>query len=82
VKFWCLAHLLANGRLADLVLFGSVLAWAVADRISLKRRPPQALRTLPPGRWNDVLAVVVGLALYAVTIAWGHRWLIGVAPLG
>ena len=69
-------------ELTEPVFSEQFLAWAVADRISLKRRPPQALRTLPPGRWNDVLAVVVGLALYAVTIAWGHRWLIGVAPLG
>lgn len=82
VKFWCLAHLLANGRLADLVLFGSFLAWAVADRISLKRRPPQAVRTLPAKPWNDAIAIVVGLAVYVVMILWGHLWLIGVSPLG
>ena len=38
VKFWALAHLLANGTLADVLLFGGFLAWAVADRISVKRR--------------------------------------------
>ena len=82
VKLWCFAHLLANGRLADLVLFGSFLAWAVADRISLKRRPPQSLRTLPAKPWNDALAVIIGLAVYVIVIAWGHQWLIGVSPLG
>ncbi|MFI4891297.1 MAG: NnrU family protein [Steroidobacterales bacterium] len=82
VKFWCLAHLLANGMLADILLFGGFLAWAVADRIVLKRRPPQSLRTLPERPWNDAAAVVVGLAVYALLIAGAHRWLFGVAPLG
>jgi uncharacterized membrane protein len=63
VKLWAFAHLLANGRLADVLLFGGFLAWAVVDRISLKRRPPQALRTAAPGRWNDAIAVVLGLAI-------------------
>ena len=40
VKFWAFAHLLSNGSLADVLLFGGFLAWAVLDRISLKRRPP------------------------------------------
>src|SRR5579863_947059 len=57
VKFWAFAHLLANGLLADVVLFGAFLAWAVADRISLKRRAPRALPTAPAGRWNDAIAV-------------------------
>jgi uncharacterized membrane protein len=81
-KTWALAHLLANGTLADVVLFGALLAWAVADRISLKRRAPRAIATAPPGRFNDALAVVLGLALYAAFLAGVHRWLIGVAPLG
>ena len=38
-KLWALAHLLANGTLADVLLFGGFLVWAVADRISVKRRP-------------------------------------------
>jgi uncharacterized membrane protein len=49
VKFWAFAHLLANGMLADVLLFGGFLAWAVLDRISLKRRP-QTIVTAPPGR--------------------------------
>src|ERR1700722_9879158 len=82
VKFWAFAHLLANGLLADVLLFGGFLAWAVVDRISLKRRPPQAIRTAPPGRFNDVIAVVLGLALYALFIGWAHVRLFGVSPLG
>jgi uncharacterized membrane protein len=82
VKFWAFGHLLANGTLADVLLFGSFLAWAVVDRISLKRRPPQALRTAAPGRFNDLIAVVLGLVLYGVFIGWAHVRLFGVSPLG
>jgi uncharacterized membrane protein len=81
VKFWALAHLLSNGRLADVLLFGGFLAWAVLDRISLKRRT-QVLRTAPPGRLNDAIAVVGGLALYVFFILWAHLHLFGVSPLG
>jgi uncharacterized membrane protein len=82
VKFWALAHLLANGSLAEVLLFGGFLAWAVMDRISLKRRPVQAnLRTAPPGPWNDVIAVVLGLGIYALLIVWAHGRLFGVSPL-
>lgn len=82
VKFWATAHLLANGTLNDVLLFGAVLAWAVADRIAVKRRTVQ--RKMPGGApkpANDVIAVVAGLALYVVFVFWGHRWLIGVSPL-
>src|ERR1700677_1990975 len=71
VKFWAFAHLLSNGTLADVLLFGGFLAWGVVDRISLKRRA-QAVRTAPPGRFNDAIAVVFGLALYAFFIVWAH----------
>jgi uncharacterized membrane protein len=82
VKLWAFAHLLANGSLADVLLFGGFLGWAVADRISMKRRAvPQVLRTAPPGPWNDVIAVVLGLAIYALLIGWAHLRLFGVAPL-
>jgi len=82
VKFWAFAHLFANGRLADVLLFGGFLAWAVLDRISLKRRPPQKLRTAPARRFDDVIAVVLGLALYVSFLGWAHVRLFGVAPLG
>lgn len=81
VKFWALAHLLANGMLADVLLFGSFLAWAVADRISFKRRTVRPIHTAPPNKMNDVIAVVAGLAIYVVFAMWLHvRW-IGVSPL-
>ena len=83
VKFWAFAHLLANGSLADVLLFGGFLAWAVADRISVKRRSiPQVLRAAPPRPWNDAIAVVLGLAIYALLIGWAHVRLFGVSPLG
>ena len=82
VKLWAFAHLLANGTGADLVLFGGLLAWAVADRISWKRRPPPASRTAPARPWNDAVAVIAGLALYAIVVGWAHRAFIGVAPMG
>jgi uncharacterized membrane protein len=82
VKAWALAHLLANGTLADVVLFGSLLAWAVIDRISLKRRPGDQARLGRPAPWNDGLAVIAGLALYAAFLLGLHGWLFGVSPLG
>ena len=81
VKTWALAHLLSNGNLADLLLFGGFLAWAVADRISLKRRAATLNASAAARPWNDVLAVVLGLALYAATMLWLHRLVIGVPVL-
>jgi uncharacterized membrane protein len=78
IKTWALAHLLSNGNLADVLLFGGFLAWAVADRISLKRRAPVFKVSTAPRALNDVIAVVAGLALYAATLLWLHRLLIGV----
>lgn len=78
-KIWALAHLLVNGMLADVVLFGALLAWAVVDRISLKRRAPRPAPALPRSGWNDAIAVAGGLALYVIFVLWLHRALIGVA---
>jgi uncharacterized membrane protein len=78
-KLWATAHLLANGNLADVLLFGGFLAWAVADRISMKRRVPRAVPGAPAGRFNDVIAIVGGLLLYGFFVKVGHAWLIGVA---
>lgn len=84
IKLWALAHLLANGDLASLVLFGSFLAYAVYDRISVKKRG--ALGPLgdkqPTGLSNDLIVVGAGTALYAALLLGLHQWLIGVAPLG
>lgn len=78
-KLWATSHLLANGNLADVLLFGGFLAWAVLDRISMKRRTPRPLPGAPAGRFNDLIAVVGGLALYVFFVKGGHAWLIGVA---
>ena len=80
VKLWALAHLFSNGSLADLLLFGGFLGWAVLDFVSLQRRPRPV--QAPPGRFNDALAVVLGLGVYGLTLGWAHLRLIGVAPLG
>ncbi len=81
-KLWALAHLLANGTLADVLLFGGFLAWAVADRISLKRRQPRPLHTAPAGKANDIIAIIGGLAIYGAFVMFLHTWLIGVSPIG
>jgi uncharacterized membrane protein len=80
-KLWAVSHLLVNGTLADVLLFGGLLAWAVADRISLKRRVTRPVPGAPPSPANDAIAVVGGLALYALFVWRGHAWLIGVPVL-
>ena len=78
-KLWAFAHLLANGMLADVLLFGGFLAWAVADRISMKRRIQRPVPGVPPAKLNDIVAVLLGLVLYVVFVFWLHGWLIGVS---
>ena len=83
VKIWALAHLIANGDLASVLLFGSFLAWGVILRIALKRRQRAGLLVLRPfvsGRY-DLLAVVIGIAIWLAFIAKLHLLLFGVAPL-
>jgi len=76
VKAWALSHLLVNGTLADVLLFGGFLVWAVADRISLKRRPARVIARAPETPFNDVLVVVLGLATYLGFAFWAHpRWI-------
>lgn len=82
VKLWATAHLLANGDLGSILVFGGFLVWAVLARISLKRRPGVA--PIPPAAgWtqSDTIATVAGLALYGVFVFWLHAYLIGVSPL-
>lgn len=81
IKIWALAHLLANGDLASLLLFGSFLAYAVYDRISLKRRPVPVPQP-PSSAVNDLAVVGLGTAAYLALLFGGHAWLIGVDPLG
>lgn len=78
---WATAHLLANGTLADLALFGGFLVWAIADLISLSRRPDKNQRTLPRTPVNDIVAVIGGLAIYAVLVFGLHQILFGVSPI-
>lgn len=83
IKIWALAHLIANGTLADVILFGFFLFYAVTYRISLKKRIQAGLVVIPKGRWlHDVYAVVLGLAFYAVMVMGLHEWAFDVAPLG
>jgi len=82
VKTWAVAHLLSNGMAADVLLFGGFLVWAVVLRMSYARRPVRKIPTAPRRTWNDALAVVLGLLLYAAFVAGLHRWLFGAAPLG
>jgi uncharacterized membrane protein len=77
-KAWALAHLLSNGMLSDVLLFGGFLAWAVLDRISVGKRPVREVPGAPPGKFNDLIAVVGGLLVYGLFVVWGHRYLIGV----
>lgn len=80
VKIWALAHLLANGDLASLVLFLAFLAWAVADRIAAKRRGAPVAAP-GPAKW-DAMAVLAGVLLFVVFLWRLHEWLFGVSPLG
>jgi uncharacterized membrane protein len=82
IKIWALAHLLANGDLAALVLFGSFLAFAVYDRISVKKRHAAGPLRDKTGPWyNDLIVLVAGTALYLVILLWAHQLVIGASPL-
>lgn len=83
VKLWAFAHLLSNGRLADVVLFGAFLAWAVVDYASLRRRDRAAGATRGAGALaNDLSSVVAGAVAWFVFALYLHVPLIGVRPFG
>ena len=83
VKVWALAHLLSNGNLADVVLFGGFLLWAVLDfRAARQRDRAQGMVYAPGTAAGTGIAVVVGAAAWAGFAFWAHAWLIGVAPMG
>ncbi len=83
VKLWAFAHLLANGNLSGLLFFGSFLAWAVYDRVSVKKRGAKGPLGDKRGGWGgDMAAVGLGSALYALMLVWGHPWLIGIRLVG
>ncbi|MBE0614582.1 MAG: NnrU family protein [Burkholderiales bacterium] len=83
VKVWAFAHLLANGKLADLLLFGAFLAWAVASFIAARKRDRAAGTQYPAGTAGaTAAAVAVGATIWAVFAIWLHGVLIGVRPFG
>ena len=83
IKLWAAAHLLANGDLGSIILFGSFLAWAVFDRISLKRRTDAGAPPIPVGGpGNDLIAVAVGLVAYLALAFAFHPVVIKVAVVG
>jgi uncharacterized membrane protein len=83
VKLWAFGHLLANGDLGGIILFGSFLAWAVFDRISLKRRADAGGPPIPVGGVsNDLIAVAVGIVVYLALAFAFHPLVIGVPVIG
>ena len=83
VKLWAAAHLLANGDLGSIILFGSFLGWAVFDRISLKHRADAGAPPIPVGgTGNDLIAVAVGLVAYLALAFVFHPVVIGVPVMG
>ena len=83
VKIWAVAHLCANGDLGGMILFAAVLAWAVYDRITLKRRSDPGAPPIPlGGRRNDIIAIVVGTILYLALGFVFHPIVIGLPAFG
>ena len=83
IKTWAVAHLVSNGDLGSIVLFGSFLLWAVYDRVSLKHRPDAGAPPIPAGgRRNDIIAIVVGTVLYLLLGLVFHPLVVGRAVFG
>lgn len=83
VKVWAFAHLIANNTLADVVLFGAFLVWAVVDFRSARQRDRAAQMVYPAGTVRGTaIAAAVGVVAWAVFAFWLHRAWIGVAPMG
>jgi uncharacterized membrane protein len=84
VKTWALAHLLSNGDLGSVLLFGTFLAWGVYARIAAKRRGDigAAAKPVPSGWTNDIIVVVVGTAVFLALGLWFHPYVIGVPVFG
>ena len=83
VKVWAFAHLLANGTLADVLLFGAFLVWAVLDFRAARQRDRALGTVYPPGTLTaSAVALLIGCVAWAAFAFWLHTLLIGVAPLG
>lgn len=82
VMVWALAHLLINGMSHEVLLFGSMLIWSVLVLLSALRRDRQMrLAFLAGPVRNDLIAIVIGAAVWVVLVGYAHEWLFGVAPL-
>lgn len=82
LKSWALAHLLVNGLLADVLLFGSFLLWGGILRVAIKgRETPRVVPSVTSSKSNDLIVVVLGLAMYALFIFWAHGAWFGVDPV-
>jgi uncharacterized membrane protein len=84
VKTWALAHLLSNGDLGSVLLFGTFLAWGVYARIAAKRRGDvgAAAKPAPEGWTNDVIVVALGIAIFLALGFWFHPYVIGMPAFG
>lgn len=83
VKLWAFAHLIVNGNLADVLLFGSFLVWAVMSFVSNRKRDRLSGKTYPVGPVSrTVITVVIGTVVFAVFAGYLHLKLIGVSPIG
>ena len=83
VKTWALAHLLSNGSVAHVILFGSFLAWGVANFIAARKRDRTMGISYPPSTITGTTStVLLGIAAWAVVAFWLHGLLIGIRPVG
>ena len=81
VMIWAVAHLLVNGTLGDVLLFGSFLVWAGADRLSMISRETRPVPAAPASPHNDLIVVVIGLAVYVAFVFWLHELAFGISPI-
>ena len=81
IKVWALAHLISNGRLVDVMLFGAFLIWAIVGFVVSRKRDRAAGTVYPAGdELRTVLTVIIGVGVWAALVSGLHLWLIGVAP--
>jgi uncharacterized membrane protein len=81
IKVWAFAHLISNGRLADVILFGAFLVWAIVGFVVSRKRDRAAGTVYPAGdELRTVLVLVIGVGAWAALVSGLHLWLIGVAP--
>jgi len=81
VKLWALAHLIANGDLMSMILFAAFLIYGVVDRIAVKRRGDAGAAAARPNVFGDLIALAVGIAVYAALVTFLHQRIFGVPIL-